>query len=80
MWESIPKKKLFIPLDVHAGNTARALGLLDRKANDRRCVEILTEKMREVCPDDPALMDFALFGVSVKGELDRIIPRNQNDK
>ncbi len=80
VWESIPKKKLFIPLDVHAGNTARALGLLDRKANDRRSVEILTEKMREVCPDDPALMDFALFGVSVKGELDRIIPRNQNDK
>lgn len=70
VWKSIPKSRLFIPLDVHAGNTARALGLLDRKANDRKSVEILTGRMREICPEDPAIMDFALFGISVRGELD----------
>lgn len=69
VWRSIPKSKLFIPLDVHVGNTGRALGLLDRKANDRKSTEILTEKMREIKPEDPALMDFALFGIGVTGSL-----------
>lgn len=78
VWKSIPKSRLFIPLDVHAGNTARALGLLSRKANDRKSVEELTAGMREICPEDPALMDFALFGVGVHGELDRILDTSGN--
>lgn len=69
VWKSIPKSKLYIPLDVHVGNTARSLGLLDRKANDRRSVEMLTDRMREVCPEDPALLDFALFGIGVEGKM-----------
>ncbi len=36
VWKSIPKSKLFIPLDVHAGNTARNLSLLCRRANDTK--------------------------------------------
>lgn len=69
VWKSIPKSKLFIPLDVHSGNTARRLGILDRKANDRKSVELLTSEMREIRPDDPASLDFALFGLGVTGEL-----------
>ena len=65
VWKSIPKSKLFIPLDVHVGNVARDLGLLVRKANDRKSVEALTAKLREWRPDDPALYDFALFGIGV---------------
>ena len=42
VWRSIPKSRLFIPLDVHVGDTARALGLIDRRANDRRTVVELT--------------------------------------
>lgn len=67
VWKSLPKSKLFIPLDVHVGNTARRLGLLTRKANDRKSVEMLTAAMRQISPDDPALMDFALFGIGVEG-------------
>ena len=67
IWKSIPKSKLYIPLDVHAGNTARELGLLTRKANDRKSTEELTAAMRLVCPEDPALLDFALFGLGVSG-------------
>ena len=65
VWNSIPKNKLYIPLDVHVGNTARGLGIIDRKANDRKSCELITTAMREVKPDDPALLDFALFGIGV---------------
>lgn len=65
IWKSIPKSKLFIPLDVHVGNTARNLGLLDRKANDRKSVELLTETLRTLRPDDPVFYDYALFGIGV---------------
>lgn len=65
LWKSIPKSKLYIPLDVHVGNTARNLGLLDRKANDRRSVEELTATLRSLRPDDPVYYDYALFGIGV---------------
>lgn len=65
VWTEIPKNKLFIPLDVHSGNTARDLGLLSRKSNDRKSVELLTEAAREIIPEDPALLDFALFGIGI---------------
>lgn len=67
VWKSIPKSKLYIPLDVHVGNTARDLGLLTRKADDRKAVEELTCRLREYRPDDPAYYDYALFGIGVTG-------------
>ncbi len=65
VWKSIPKSKLFVPLDVHVGNTARDLGLVSRRANDRKTVELLMEPLRRWRPDDPAIYDFALFGIGV---------------
>lgn len=68
VWKSIPKSKLYIPLDLHVGNTARDLGLLTRKADDRKAVEELTAKLREFRPEDPAYYDYALFGIGVNGK------------
>ena len=65
VWRSIPKSRLFIPLDVHVGDTARALGLIDRRANDRRTVVELTNVLRQMRPDDPVIYDYALFGVGI---------------
>lgn len=65
LWKSIPKNKLYIPLDVHVGNVSRELGLLTRKANDRKSVEELTNVLRQIKPEDPAIYDFALFGIGV---------------
>lgn len=65
VWKSIPKSKLYIPLDVHVGNVSRELGLLKRRQNDRKSVEELTEVLRRFNPEDPALYDFALFGIGV---------------
>ena len=67
VWTSIPKSKLYIPLDVHVGNTARDLGLLTRRQDDRKAVELLTERLREYRPEDPAYYDYALFGIGVTG-------------
>jgi uncharacterized protein (TIGR02757 family) len=64
----ISPAKLFIPLDVHVGNTARSLGLLQRKGNDRRAVEQLTDVLRTMRPADPVYYDYALFGIGVTGK------------
>ena len=65
IWKEIDPAMLYIPLDLHSGNTARRLGLLTRKMNDWKAVEELTEVLREFDPADPAKYDFALFGLGV---------------
>lgn len=67
VWTALKPSQLFIPLDVHSGNTSRALGLLGRKQNDRRAVEELTANLRQLNPADPTIYDFALFGAGVTG-------------
>jgi uncharacterized protein (TIGR02757 family) len=68
LWKKLSPASLFIPLDIHVGRTARQLGLLDpnRKANDKKAVFELTEKLREFCPEDPIKYDFALFGTGIE--------------
>lgn len=65
IWKGIDPSGLFIPLDLHSGNTARKLGLLSRKANDWKAVEELTAVLRQFDPADPVRYDFALFGLGV---------------
>ncbi len=65
IWDRIDPSMLFIPLDIHTGNTARTLGLLSRKINDWKAVEELTATLREFDPDDPVKYDFALFGTGI---------------
>ncbi|MCU0461530.1 MAG: TIGR02757 family protein [Bacteroidales bacterium] len=65
IWKEIRPSELFIPLDLHSGNTARKLGLLKRKVNDWKAVEELTALLRKFDPDDPVKYDFALFGLGV---------------
>ncbi|MEE4197512.1 MAG: TIGR02757 family protein [Bacteroidales bacterium] len=65
LWNRIPARSLFIPLDVHTGNVARKLGLLQRKQNDWKAVDELTGRLRTFDPEDPVKYDFALFGLGV---------------
>jgi len=65
IWKKIKPSELYIPLDLHSGNTARKLGLLERKQNDFRAVEELTTILRHFDPADPVKYDFALFGLGV---------------
>lgn len=63
IWKDFSPSALYLPLDVHSGNVARSLGLLDRKANDRKSVEQLTGKVRRWDAGDPVKYDYALFGL-----------------
>lgn len=67
IWQQINPANLMIPVDVHVSRTGRALGLIERKANDRCTVEQLTGKLSMLCPEDPVKYDFALFGIGVEG-------------
>ncbi|MCM1521400.1 MAG: TIGR02757 family protein [Muribaculaceae bacterium] len=66
VWDVIKPSQLFIPLDVHVGNTSRQLGLLTRTAADRKAVIELTDRLKKFNPSDPTLYDFALFGIGMK--------------
>lgn len=69
IWAAIRPAELYIPLDVHVGNVSRSLGLIERKANDRRTVEDLTGVLAALRPDDPVIYDFALFGIGIDHRL-----------
>ena len=65
IWKGISPSILSIPLDIHSGNTARKLGLLNRNQNDLKAVMELDAKCRIFDPKDPSKYDFALFGLGV---------------
>lgn len=65
IWKQIPPSSLSCPLDVHTGNVARSLGLIDRKQNDAKAVIQLDEQLRILDFEDPVKYDFALFGLGV---------------
>lgn len=65
VWTAIKPSQLFIPLDVHVGDTARQLGMTTRHANDKKTVLEITHLLRQLRPSDPIIYDFALFGYSM---------------
>ena len=68
IWYIFVPSDLKLPLDVHSGTQARAIGLLERKSNDWKAVEDLTLNCMALDPADPCKYDFALFGAGSAGE------------
>jgi len=65
IWKNIKAAELMCPLDVHSGNVARKLGLLNSQANNWKSVEELTNNLKRFDKSDPVKYDFALFGLGV---------------
>lgn len=65
IWNFMPSRDLYIPLDVHVARVSRQMGLLTRKANDFKSVIELTEKLKEFDSNDPVKYDFAIFGYGI---------------
>jgi len=68
IWDCLAPAELMLPVDVHVGRQARALGLLERKSNDWKAVRRLSAVCRSFCREDPARYDFAFFGTGAQGE------------
>lgn len=66
IWSRLSPADLVIPLDTHVAATSRQIGLIDRKANDRLTVELLTSELRKLDPTDPVKYDYALFGLGIE--------------
>jgi uncharacterized protein (TIGR02757 family) len=69
LWKKIPMSALYLPLDVHSGNTGRALGLLTRKQSDWKAVEEITGNLRKFDAADPVRFDFSLFGAGINQDI-----------
>ena len=71
LWKWFSKKELLIPMDTHVLQTAVQFNLIEKTSSGKvpgatiRMAEMLTEKMKEVFPEDPCRADFALFGLGV---------------
>ena len=66
VWSDIiSKQDLLIPLDTHVYSMALSLRLTDRKQEDMVTAIEITDKFRQVFPNDPSKGDFALFGYGI---------------
>jgi uncharacterized protein (TIGR02757 family) len=65
IWKKIRPHQLICPLDVHVGRVAFRLGLIDNEKSNWQNAVLLTQHLKELNPDDPAVYDYALFGLGV---------------
>ena len=67
IWKCVSPSNLVLPLDIHSGRQARALGMLHRASNDWKAALELTRSCKLLCPEDPCKYDYAFFGAGVNG-------------
>ena len=65
IWKKIKPAQLICPIDVHVARVAHRLRLITRDAADWRSAEELTTTLRRWRPEDPAVYDYALFGMGM---------------
>lgn len=65
LWKNAESSQLICPLDVHSGNVARKLLMIERKQNDWKAALELNSVLKELDSKDPVKYDFALFGLGV---------------
>ncbi|ATL46344.1 TIGR02757 family protein [Chitinophaga caeni] len=66
LWKYIQPRQLVCPMDVHVARVAFKLGLIDKPVANWQHALQLTEALREFNPEDPAVYDYALFGLGVE--------------
>ncbi len=70
IWKNIDQAYLSIPLDVHTANISRKLNIVTRKQNDWKTLEELDLVLRQLNSKDPAVYDYALFGLGISKEFE----------
>jgi uncharacterized protein (TIGR02757 family) len=69
IWKKIKPRQLICPLDVHVARVAERLGLLENIKSNWGNAMHLTGQLRILDPDDPAVYDYALFGLGMAERL-----------
>ena len=69
LWKKINMSQLVCPLDVHVASVAHRLGLIDNEKSNWQNAMQLTATLREMNPRDPAVYDYALFGIGMAERL-----------
>lgn len=69
LWKKINMSQLVCPLDVHVASVAHRLGLIDNEKSNWQNAMQLTAALREMNPQDPAVYDYALFGIGMAERL-----------
>ncbi|MDR3681307.1 MAG: TIGR02757 family protein [Flavipsychrobacter sp.] len=65
LWKKIQPRQLVCPLDVHVARVAHRLGLLDQNKANWQSALHLTYQLRLLNLEDPAIYDYALFGLGM---------------
>lgn len=69
LWTWYKPSDLIIPMDVHVLQQAIRLGLLPQNARGTRKTAVqLTNRLKEIWPQDPCKGDFALYGLGIDPE------------
>jgi len=68
-WETVPKRKLIVPLDTHMARIGRLLGATMRKTADMKMALEITETFKKLAPRDPVKYDFALTRFGIRSDL-----------
>ena len=74
IWENISPKDLIIPVDTHMLKIAKYLKFTKRKTSDLKTAIEITNKFKQISPDDPVKYDFILtrFGIHPKFNLKEV--------
>jgi uncharacterized protein (TIGR02757 family) len=70
-WSGVSPARLVVPLDTHLFRIARAIGFTEKKSAGLNAALEITERFREIAPDDPVKYDFALTRLGIRAELKR---------
>lgn len=66
IWNKISSSQLICPLDVHVARVAHRLELIPNTKADWKNATTLTQQLRLLHPTDPAVYDYALFGLGIE--------------
>ncbi len=65
LWTRVAPSRLVIPLDTHIARIATNIGLTARRTPDWKMAVDITERLRELDPEDPIRYDFALCRLGI---------------
>jgi len=69
-WKKVSPAKLIVPLDTHMHRISTMLKMTARKSADMRTALEITNRFREILPEDPVKYDFSLTRLGIRDDVD----------